>query len=217
MNLSPSRIPEISARRSINMSYINCGICAEERVYRGMSCPCSNDICIACQSKMDKCPFCRTKFPDIICRIANASSINEACRVYAEMFKDIKEKSETEYKVCNAIVKVLRKKNFDIQIFQHILDGFVQDNSQMYVRLIGYLEEELFESVREGDLEKFMDVGDLIHEYHHSESRLLSLMKAVMEQDEERVRLVKKNYQKAIYKERARAARRKQSTRKNHH
>lgn len=54
---------------------MECNICFSEVNVFGSKCSsCTKTICIDCESKMEKCPYCRTKFPNWIQRFISAPS-----------------------------------------------------------------------------------------------------------------------------------------------
>jgi hypothetical protein len=151
---------------------------------------------------MDKCPFCRAAFPNIICRIAHASSVDEACKIYSKVFEADSKKANTEDKICTAIVNFLRDEEYDADMFQKILDMFIQDNSKLYVKLIGFLEEEVFFLQDLNDFDEFANVIDLLFQYHYSETKLMDLRKQIIDIQERKDKEEEKAYQKGMYKAR---------------
>lgn len=78
------------------MRIVECYICASNGL-QSYACSCSSNTCVTCESKLDKCPFCRKDFPNTFERMARFPFykkiyISEALKAEKKLYEDCEKK-----------------------------------------------------------------------------------------------------------------------------
>lgn len=158
------------------VSKMDCCICSETVSRLGYECECKNDICIPCQARLDKCPFCRREYPGMVARMAALGGDEEVLRAYAAVLDDQRSEELKRDEFCAHIVEMIRCSFYHPVLFQEIYLPRFEDDSRMYVQIIKQIEQDFIDAYQNKVLDAAFHIAMFLNYFHHSEVELSELV-----------------------------------------